>query len=86
MIGIVELDLHEKVVVAFTGTHEKFKTLEKIVRPEGTFVPGIIGILQFEGAGAAKEPVTTDCVDLIMAKQRRQRQLQLTKVKIHKNC
>ena len=61
------------------------KTLDQIVRPEGTFVPGIIGILQFEGAGAAKEPVTTDCVDLMMGKQRRQRQLFLGELKHNKD-
>lgn len=59
-------------VVALTGTFQKYESLEAIVRPEGVFVPGIIGLMQYAQAGRADEPQTSDCVTLMLGKRRNQ--------------
>jgi hypothetical protein len=58
-----------------TGSREKFATFESAVTDGVDFVHGVIGIIQFAEAGWASEPVTTDCVDLMVGKQREQKQL-----------
>jgi hypothetical protein len=63
------------MVVALTGTIEKFTSLLELIQVNGEFVSGVLGCELFSDAGKAPEPVTTDCVTLMVGKQRGQKQL-----------
>jgi hypothetical protein len=69
--------VRDQMVVALTGTIEKFTSLLELVQVNGEFVSGVLGCELFSDAGKAPEPVTTDCVTLMVGKQRGQRQLLL---------
>lgn len=77
-------DTKSCLVVALTGTIEKFASLLDLVAVEGKFVDGISGCEFFAEAGSATEPVTTDSVRLMTGKQRGQKEILLDRLKSDK--
>jgi len=68
-------------VLALTGTEDKFHTLEEIFNPLGVLATGVLGLSMFQEAGNAEEPVTTDCVCLMLGKQQNQKTLFLNQLR-----
>ncbi len=68
-------------IVAMTGTKEKVESLRSIVQPENSYIPGILGLIAYELAGNAKEPVTHNGDFLIVGKAQAQEKIFLSDAK-----